>query len=214
MGGACGRDVQAGQDGGGRHGRQQEPEEQGDLARQVVRAGKAFGHHPDTGPGGHDHAADRFLVGVREHLPPRLGLPEEAGHQLRPVGPGGAELAARLGVDRDPQGRAEHRLTGQPVGQQQQGVGEFLQLEYVRADAFGGDGRGQDPARQVALGGEVEVQGPLGDFGPIQDLGDGRRLVAVLVERRGRGLQDDLPGADRPLLLCHNHSSPRAVPSP
>ena len=60
-----------------------------------------------------------------------------------------------------------------------------------------------DRAGQRVLGGEVEVDGALGDPGPLDDLGHGGCLVSVCADDVGRRFEDGAPGAHRAFLLGH-----------
>jgi hypothetical protein len=125
--------------------------------------------------------------------PPRP-LPE----RLAPVDPG-----RRLLVHRQPHPAAQQRVGAQPLPHREGHVDDLLQLAAARGHRPEEHLLGEDGLGERLLGGEVEVQGALGDFGPLQHHRDRGGGVPVLVEDRARGFQDHSASPDGPFLSCH-----------
>ena len=73
----------------------------------------------------------------------------------------------------------------------------LLELQLVVAAA---DSEPEEMLDEVGLGLEYSANGRLGNAGRAGDVGESRRAVPLLAERRASGLEDPLTGLSRLLL--------------
>ncbi len=183
-----------------------------DLLAQIGPPGVGLRDQLDTGERGDDDFGRHHRVDLREHLAALLPQLQHPGRRVDPVAPR-MRSAEEDALDGEPGAGPGHGVVAQRESELLATVHQGLERRPLLLELDRGGLLVHDRLRDGLLGGEVEVQGPLGDLGPTENLRDGGTLVAVVVEDARRGIHDRPPRLDRASLLRHFLPPGRSVRS-